>query len=352
MFKAENIDLDAAKLLTDDDLKSLGLTLGARKKLLNALQAPAAAAPAAGAPAPTATAPPAAAINVFSFRWQHGSNRWPGIGKCRRIRIEDVVGATRMVGSSRMLQGGETEIRVYDLQSSSIAQNLKPGGSVRNANFNDADLMGDTVAAVGGDSDDMCVSIFSVKQNAQVGVYRGPNEGSLYTVSLCHSSSGAMVAAGASVNTGQVFLFDVATANKCGKIVPTGTDKGARNMIRDPAHPGCLLLAFDRNQILHVDTRAGASATRKFNFPGVQNIRMPLTPGDKFIATKHDGPAHVFDFGTGKVLHELLPPKDAPSFHIKCAAMYGNAAVVSINYRSDTTWCFADLSTSNHDHHL
>ena len=55
-FREEDIDLAAAAKLSEDDLKELGLTLGARKKLYDALHPPAkgavAAARAAATPSP------------------------------------------------------------------------------------------------------------------------------------------------------------------------------------------------------------------------------------------------------------------------------------------------------------
>ncbi len=63
-FKEEDIDLVAAKRMTDDDFKELGLTMGARKKLVGALQEMGTAAPAAAPPVkmapPPLKAPPAA----------------------------------------------------------------------------------------------------------------------------------------------------------------------------------------------------------------------------------------------------------------------------------------------------
>src|SRR5258708_4325477 len=56
----QDIDLDALKYLTEDDLKELGLTIGLRRRLLHAIEeglrrpAPALVPPAPGGPAPSA----------------------------------------------------------------------------------------------------------------------------------------------------------------------------------------------------------------------------------------------------------------------------------------------------------
>lgn len=116
-LRAEDIDIEAAALLSEDDLKNLGLTLGARKKLYNALHSsptaqvarsatatPAAAAPNASvsraAPAPPSvkasgpppppplvgklsalqksTYPAVGKIPLHTWRWDHDAEPWGG----------------------------------------------------------------------------------------------------------------------------------------------------------------------------------------------------------------------------------------------------------------------------------
>jgi hypothetical protein len=86
-FKAEDVDLEAAKALSEDDMQQLGLTLGARKKLYLALHGSGPSAPAAAAASAT-PAPKAASaatgtktitdINPLGWRWMHE-------GRCSHI---------------------------------------------------------------------------------------------------------------------------------------------------------------------------------------------------------------------------------------------------------------------------
>jgi hypothetical protein len=77
-FKDEDVDIDAAKKLSEDDMKELGLTLGARKKLYAALHpqdkasavAPAAAATVGASAAPTVNAVAAPADKPITGVWK------------------------------------------------------------------------------------------------------------------------------------------------------------------------------------------------------------------------------------------------------------------------------------------
>ncbi len=66
-FKQEEIDLKTAKGLTIDELKDLGLTLGARKKLYEALH-PASPSSVPAAPEPSVREPPPPVTPISNVR--------------------------------------------------------------------------------------------------------------------------------------------------------------------------------------------------------------------------------------------------------------------------------------------
>lgn len=103
-FTAQDIDLATAKNLTEDDLKELGLTIGARKKLTDALkgsvagpEAPRLAAsatpvkPSAAGGGAVQQATSSAKINPCSFKWLNGAKQWPNgaPAKFERMRVAD-----------------------------------------------------------------------------------------------------------------------------------------------------------------------------------------------------------------------------------------------------------------------
>ena len=65
VLHSEGVDLNAAVLLSEDDFKELGLNLGARKKLYNALHGSVAS---SGAPTPMAKAQPVGASVASHFK--------------------------------------------------------------------------------------------------------------------------------------------------------------------------------------------------------------------------------------------------------------------------------------------
>ena len=86
-FKEEDIDLSAAKALSDDELKQLGLTIGARKKLMLALAGGGGGAGSATPVIPETTAAVVPLTNVFSLgRYTDGVFLFSGASSSRLDR--------------------------------------------------------------------------------------------------------------------------------------------------------------------------------------------------------------------------------------------------------------------------
>lgn len=190
-FKAQDIDLETAKKLGDEDFKELGLTIGARKKLSDALKAGSAPAPAPAASpsskpaaAPIAAKPAAAAaagappgpatINPCAFKWQNGAEMWPSKADAKfdRLHLDHGHNPQFAVLSSR-----DEFHHVQVVNLSNGGQFALHPKNKRGRRF-DADIYGDLIVCC-GDDDDHVLDIYSLSGRKQTGEYHGPNEGGL-----------------------------------------------------------------------------------------------------------------------------------------------------------------------------
>jgi len=329
-FKAEEIDLAAARALSEDELKELGLPLGPRKKLHGALHesAPAAAATASATSTPAAAASsspakpaaPATAgqqqpkITNFVWRWQRNSQPWPeqpGAGM-DRFRLEDVAEPERLITSSR----AHSNVSIFDIPSGCKTVVFQP---FTNDRIFDGDFLDDTLVTIGGDSTAI-VGIYNISGNKLVAKYIGPSEGGLHDGALVRNASGALVVAAARWDGGEVRLFDVNTGARASKI--TGVhDANPNAMYRDPTNQSFVWVSDGSGKIFGVDLRV-SKKVRTLQLDGVKTWR--IAPG-KVICASWNGPAIVVDLGTGKTLHKIASPKQYRSANT--VALYANVAV-------------------------
>lgn len=297
-FHEEDIDLETAKRLSEEDLKELGLSMGARKKLHEALAAtsPAAvvatsaktpapvksplpvarASPASAAamPKPAAVSPlvrpkPAAATPVakkaaasrpdaFRWKWNFGGKKWDDNSGCyyhNHLRLHNGVDPKLAIVGARG-QDEDHAIAVFDIVSGKKLAALSRFSENRTSVF-DCDIFQDVIVTTGDDSDSSNVACFwDVEGFAFKGEYRGVNERGLLSCALTSSASGALtLVANTDANRNEFMTYDVETASRCSRPlhINIGHTQCADSVRRDPANPGCFLACYPGGKMFYVD---------------------------------------------------------------------------------------------------
>lgn len=299
-FREEDIDLETAKKLSEEDLKELGLSMGARKKLHEALAAasPAAAktlAPPAKAPlkssaplmtpaplvttpkpaalsplvklpkpaaatssAPAKKAAPASRPDAFRWKWNFGGQKWDDNSGCyyhNHLRLHNGVDPKLAIVGARG-QDEDHAIAVFDIASGKKLAALSRYSENRTSVF-DCDIYQDVIVTTGDDSQESNVACFwDAEGFAFRGEYRGVHERGLLSCALTTSASGAMtLVANTDANRNEFMTYDVETASRCARPlhINIGHTQCADSVRRDPANPGCFLACYPGGKMFYVD---------------------------------------------------------------------------------------------------
>jgi hypothetical protein len=355
-FKDEDIDLEAAKALSEEEMASLGLTLGARKKLYAALH-PGGTSPVATA-VPAAAAPPSAPLAVagptkdqaFGFQWKNGARKWDSMPYTERVSVQHDANPRFLVAGTR---NNEEEQVVIDFSLGQVYAKIpymKSGQNNGIGRFFDWDIDGDTVLAVGGDGNSV-LQISSVSEAKGKHLYVGISEGGFYRGALCKGASGSTQAVAIGSHNGNIKLFDVATGRGCGKMMAYEDEWSNGEMAADLSNPQCFIVSGGSGKLAYCDLRVGKRVKQLMgldsSISSVSFARGPAGAGKLVVTDSGETRSlKVIDIGQEKILHGRSP--QLPRFYnqrYRSAGLYHNILVAYHQPGCDFIFDFFDLAT-------
>jgi len=244
-FKEEEIDLDAARMLSDEDLKELGLPLGPRKKLREAFHSTAEAAPAAAAaPKHHGPAPSKALKDPGLFQWQfsgecasYGDDRPAAIMRAWHPTGEPASGSFR----NQFITVSTNGIMSWHLETGQSQWKIKSPVLMQGI---DVDTVNNVLVAAGGNRSTSLIEVYDLSNNRLKGSLDKPgglSEGFNDVCLLTHSGSPQAVVPDYNSVTRKLHIFDLETSKK---VTSVETDiRGHPRLIQDPFNPGVFFAA-------------------------------------------------------------------------------------------------------------